>query len=189
MTDTRIPEWWLTDRRILRLSPSAFRTLVMVYVWTVSNRTDGLVELDDVDLIPGADPGDFPELEGRGVVGRADGRLTLTDSGPDPDQPPRTRGTGQRPAPRAGQESAPAGGQESSPPARADSPPGSSPGIVPGTAQEGQEGQEGQAGSTATTYGTARPAAISDWPDLTSYCDTCGHSHRDRECATERTTA
>ncbi|GAB4082092.1 hypothetical protein G3R41_08770 [Modestobacter muralis] len=56
MTDARFPERWLNDKRVVRLNDSAFRTFVTTLAWSVSNRTDGVIELDDLDLIHGADP-------------------------------------------------------------------------------------------------------------------------------------
>ncbi len=55
MTDARFPERWLNDRRVARLSDGAFRTFVTTLTWSVANRTDGVVELDDLDFIHGAD--------------------------------------------------------------------------------------------------------------------------------------
>lgn len=56
MTDARFPERWLNDRRLLRLSDRDHRTFVTSLVWSVSNRTDGQLEHDDLDLIPGCRP-------------------------------------------------------------------------------------------------------------------------------------
>lgn len=52
MTDARFPDRWLNDRRILRLSPEHFRAFVLSLTWTVSNRTDGRVEVEDLDMMP-----------------------------------------------------------------------------------------------------------------------------------------
>jgi hypothetical protein len=52
MTDARLPERWLNNRRLLRLSDEDFRSFVMALVWSVSNRTDGRVEPEDLALIP-----------------------------------------------------------------------------------------------------------------------------------------
>lgn len=54
MTDARLPERWLNDRRLLRLSDAEFRAYITSLLWSVSNRTDGHLESDDLDLIPGA---------------------------------------------------------------------------------------------------------------------------------------
>lgn len=53
MTDARMPDRWLNDRRVMRLSPEHFRSFVLALLWSVSNRTEGLIERDDVPLIPG----------------------------------------------------------------------------------------------------------------------------------------
>jgi hypothetical protein len=52
MTDARIPDRWLTDRRILRLSDAGHRLFVNALVWSVSNKTDGVLEPDDLPIIP-----------------------------------------------------------------------------------------------------------------------------------------
>lgn len=51
MTDARLPERMLSDRRVLRLSNGAFRIYVMALLWSVSNRTDGRLDDDDLDLV------------------------------------------------------------------------------------------------------------------------------------------
>lgn len=53
MTDARFPERWLNDRRIMRLEPAAFRAFVLALTWSVANRTDGVIEDDDLGLVPG----------------------------------------------------------------------------------------------------------------------------------------
>ncbi|MGE2690086.1 hypothetical protein [Mycolicibacterium pulveris] len=52
MTDARLPERWLNDRRLQRLSADHYRTFINALLWTVANRTDGRIERDDVALIP-----------------------------------------------------------------------------------------------------------------------------------------
>lgn len=53
MTDARFPERWLNDRRIMRLGPAVFRGYVLALAWSVSNRTDGRLEVADLDMVPG----------------------------------------------------------------------------------------------------------------------------------------
>ena len=53
MTDSRLPERYLNDRRINRLSAEHFRSYVMATLWSVSNRTDGVLTAEDLALIPG----------------------------------------------------------------------------------------------------------------------------------------
>lgn len=52
MTDARLPERWLTDRRLQRLSAEHYRTFINTLLWCVANRTDGRIDLEDVGLIP-----------------------------------------------------------------------------------------------------------------------------------------
>lgn len=52
MTDARFPERYLSDRRVLRLEPDVFRGWVLATAWSVSNRTDGIVQDDDLPLLP-----------------------------------------------------------------------------------------------------------------------------------------
>jgi hypothetical protein len=67
MTDTRLPERWLNDRRILKLTDHAYRSFFNALMWSVSNRTDGVIEPDDLKLIPGFDPGCVSELTDSGL--------------------------------------------------------------------------------------------------------------------------
>lgn len=60
MTDARFPERWLNDRRVMRLSPDAFRTFVIALTWSVANRTDGVITDDDMPFLPGVSPRDVP---------------------------------------------------------------------------------------------------------------------------------
>jgi hypothetical protein len=62
MTDARYPEAWLNDRRILRLSDAAHRLFVVANAWSVSNRTDGELHVDDLPLLPGVDTSRADEL-------------------------------------------------------------------------------------------------------------------------------
>lgn len=54
MTDARLPERWLNDRRVRRLPDDAFRLFVNSLLWSVANKTDGVLYDDDLPLIPGA---------------------------------------------------------------------------------------------------------------------------------------
>jgi hypothetical protein len=62
VTDARFPERWLLDRRIDRLSDRDFRSFVNSLAWSVSNRTDGLIEERDFALIPRFTPGSVGAL-------------------------------------------------------------------------------------------------------------------------------
>lgn len=72
MTDARFPERWLNDRRIIRLTDSAFRTFVLGMTWAVANRSDGYVSSDDLDLVHGAKAADADELVKASLWSRAD---------------------------------------------------------------------------------------------------------------------
>ncbi len=48
MTDARFPDRWLLDRRVMGLSPEAFKCFVAAMAWSVSNRTDGLIAPPDL---------------------------------------------------------------------------------------------------------------------------------------------
>lgn len=64
MTDARMPERLLVDRRFRRLSDSAFRLYWLATVWSVSNRTDGVICDNDLPELTalGVDVGLIPEL-------------------------------------------------------------------------------------------------------------------------------
>jgi hypothetical protein len=57
VTDARFPEKWLSDRRIQRLSDAHFRAFITSLAWSVSNRTDGVIEREDLQFIPQFAPG------------------------------------------------------------------------------------------------------------------------------------
>ena len=67
MTDARLPERWLSDRRLLRLPDAAFRLFVTALVWSVSNRTDGRIEPEDLGLLPGVDVRAVPAVVKAGL--------------------------------------------------------------------------------------------------------------------------
>ena len=79
MTDARYPERWLSDRRILRLSDTDHRTFVTALVWSVSNRTDGVIEHDDLLLMVGATQGSAAALVAAGLWAEEENRWTITD--------------------------------------------------------------------------------------------------------------
>ena len=51
MTDARMPERFLTDRRFAKLSADDFRAYVYSLMWSVSNRTEGIIDEQDIALI------------------------------------------------------------------------------------------------------------------------------------------
>lgn len=67
MTDLRIPERYLVDRRVARLDPADFTSFVMASLWSVSNRTDGQLEPDDLALIPMFNAKSIPVLMEKGL--------------------------------------------------------------------------------------------------------------------------
>jgi len=67
MTDARFPERWLNDRRLLRLSDPAFRLFVVALMWSVANRSDGVVYDDDLRLMPVVDPSRAAEIAKTGL--------------------------------------------------------------------------------------------------------------------------
>lgn len=52
MADARLPERYLADRRILRLTDAERSSLFIATLWSVSNRTDGRIERGDLAIIP-----------------------------------------------------------------------------------------------------------------------------------------
>lgn len=53
MTDARLPERLLMDRRLQRLTDSHFRSYINALLFSVANRSDGVIEPEDLGLIPG----------------------------------------------------------------------------------------------------------------------------------------
>jgi hypothetical protein len=51
MPDARMPERYLNDRRIMKLTAEEFRAYVLTTIWCVSNRTDGYVLTEDLDVM------------------------------------------------------------------------------------------------------------------------------------------
>jgi hypothetical protein len=66
MTDARLPERWLNDRRFRskRLSDAGYRSYINALVWSVANRTDGVIERGDLEDIPDFNPAVVQELMG-----------------------------------------------------------------------------------------------------------------------------
>ena len=79
MTDARFPDRWLNDKRVVRLSDSAFRTFVTTLAWSVSNRTDGILERDDLELVRGANERDVSPLVASGLWRISGDDLLITD--------------------------------------------------------------------------------------------------------------
>ena len=79
MTDARIPERYLMDRRIARLSDAAFRSWIVATLWAVANRTDGVIERDDLGLIPKLDAASVDALTASGLWTATDEGWRITD--------------------------------------------------------------------------------------------------------------
>jgi N6-adenosine-specific RNA methylase IME4 len=67
MTDARLPERWLNDRRILRLPDDAFRLHITGLVWCVANRSEGVIFDDDLELLPRVRPAAAAHLAQAGL--------------------------------------------------------------------------------------------------------------------------
>ena len=52
MTDALFPDKWLYDRRFAHLSDADDRAFSKALLWSVFNRTDGVIEYSDIALIP-----------------------------------------------------------------------------------------------------------------------------------------
>jgi hypothetical protein len=145
MTDTRFPERFITDRRIRRLSDTAYRLYVNAMVWSVVNRTDGVIYNDDLSLIPDVDQASAGELI-KAELWRGDrDRWLIVDfaaTQTSRDELEVLENARRREREKKARQRAAHAATDTSVPR--DSPPGRPPGHVPGTTQEGQEGQEGR---------------------------------------------
>ena len=79
MTDARFPERWLNDRRLMRLPDPAFRLFVVTLAWSVANKTDGVIEDDDLALIPGIDQSASAQLESSGLWERNGSQVLIAE--------------------------------------------------------------------------------------------------------------
>lgn len=77
--DSRFPTHYLTDRRVMRASPPAFRQLVLGTAWSVSNGTDGFISHDDLPLITYASPEHAAELVTRELWSDTEGGWQIVD--------------------------------------------------------------------------------------------------------------
>lgn len=155
MVDARLPERYLNDRRILRLSDAQRSTLFMLTVWSVSNRTDGRIEREDLDLIPTVDPKTLPALVRMGLLS-VEGANAWLIVDYERDQTTRTEFETLENIRRRE--------REKKRRQRAVSPGGMSPGTVPGD----DTGRTGQEGRTGKDYGEAtlnqETGEVEDWP-------------------------
>lgn len=166
MTDLRVPERYLTNRQVMRLAPPDFMAFVMAGLWSVSNRTDGQVDVDDLELIPRFAPASTTALVEAGLWKRHAGGWLIVDF--ERDQTSRSDLEvldNARTADRDKKRRARAEKREKAASA------GLSPGRVPGTAQArtGQDrpGQD-RTEVPVTTWATTAPST-----DSGAHCDIC----------------
>lgn len=81
MVDSRYPTYYLSDRRVRRLSDAAHRAFVNVTAFCVENRTDGFLDREDVDLVPNTNTKCMDELMERGLATGSAKGWQLTDYG------------------------------------------------------------------------------------------------------------
>lgn len=67
MVDARLPDRYLVDRHVLRLTNSQRSSYFMATLWAVANRTDGRVERLDLPLIPTFAPDSIEALVSAGL--------------------------------------------------------------------------------------------------------------------------
>lgn len=79
MTDARFPERYLSDRRVLRLTADEFRGWSFATIWSVSNRTDGVILSDELMLIPFMKVETAQKLEACGLWATTDGGWIISD--------------------------------------------------------------------------------------------------------------
>lgn len=78
MTDARFPERWLNDRRINRLNGDAHKLFSFAVMWSVANRTEGVITDDDLADIHHTDHAQIPMLEKVGLWRREAGGWVIT---------------------------------------------------------------------------------------------------------------
>lgn len=67
MTDTRMPQRWITDTRFTRLSGDAFKLFTFGLMFSVANRREGLLLDDDLPDLPRVSLDRASELERAGL--------------------------------------------------------------------------------------------------------------------------
>lgn len=162
MTDARFPERLLSDRRVLRLSAEEYRGWSIATIWSVSNRTDGLILVEDLPLVPFMTTAIAEKLETAGLWAKAPGGWQLADfhrdqtSRSDLEVLERARKADREKKQRQRSQK-----KESR---------GLSPGHVPGTAQartgQARTGQDGQEENPVTDWKTASIPETDPHPDV-----------------------
>jgi len=184
VTDARFPERWLNDRRVARLSDRAFRTFVVTLAWSVSNRTDGVIELDDLDFIHGADREAVPALLSAELWATTKKNVFLIavfkETQTSRHELEVLDNLRRRDREKKARQRSKGSSDDESP---GTSPGNPSPGTVPrdGIGQDrkaGQEGQEGQAREVRKLFGVP-VAPAEEWPAVVepgskSTCRVCG---------------
>ena len=79
MTDARLPERWLNARKFRRLSDREWRSYTHPLMWSVANRTDGVIEHRDIEDIPDFDPSCVPPFVDGGLWSRIDDGWLIVD--------------------------------------------------------------------------------------------------------------
>jgi hypothetical protein len=79
MTDARVPDRWLIDRRFSQLSGDQFRAFIAALTWSASNKTDGVVTEADLSEIRWFQAVDMPALVEAGLFARIDNGWLLVD--------------------------------------------------------------------------------------------------------------
>lgn len=79
MTDARFPERYLSDRRVLRLTADEFRGWAFATIWSVSNRTDGVILSDELPLVPFMTAATAQKLEASGLWLASDAGWVIAD--------------------------------------------------------------------------------------------------------------
>jgi hypothetical protein len=158
MTDTRFPERFITDRRIRRLSDPAHRLYVNAMVWSVVNRTDGVIYDDDLPLIPDVDQASADELIKAELWRRDKDRWRIVDFAATQTSKHELEvleNVRRREREKKARQRAAAAAEDESRTVPRDVPSG----LSPGTAQEGQEGKdrhlEGELAGTSPAACTA----------------------------------
>lgn len=173
MTDARLPERWLNDRRLQRLSAEHYRTFINALLWCVANRTDGRIEREDVGLIPRWSANAAKAFVDAGLfTPQADGWLISDYDSTQSSRDDLERLERMRANDRRKKQEKRAGPSDSPGDIPGDSPGGVSGGRVPGTQQAGR-----QAGRKAGIEGEQVPRAVGSEPAPVAAVN--GHRHPD----------
>jgi hypothetical protein len=149
MTDARLPERWLFDRRLARLDDAAHRSFINALLWSVGNRTDGHIDREDLELIPRFSVGAAKVLVAAGLWTATDNGWQITDflvtqtSSSELQVLENLRGRERRKKQRQREKQATDKSPDESD-VPGDRPGGTSPGTAQAGRQAGRQGQEGK---------------------------------------------